>query len=337
VLNGHFLSVKGIIKSYDFCELPEVQMDVELAKFKITNHIPTSQCRVEIVITENCTFRCSYCYWVNDPAYSFEAKNIINQGNFHRVLDFMLMQEKDSYHLDFYGGEPTAHPNLIEFIHAARERVPNLSIGMLSNLSKPKKYFENFPGPEIVTSIIASLHTEFVKNIDEWFEKVAIINPEEIRLVLTKVNSEIIFAAYLKYVPIYGERIVVHPVDGYENLEGLLERKDIRVQIDDDKHSHGDSLDVVLKNGEKFTGDHRMISNFKGMLCNAGYHIDMKGDVYPCWSAYRVKSNFLNVFNDPLKKLSGWTLCTYAVCDCGHRYTKYSKEKYLELRKNNQL
>lgn len=311
-------------------------MEQELSKFKITNHVPTNQCRVEIVITENCTFRCSYCYWIDDPDYSFAAKNLIDVDNFHKVVDFMLAQEKDSYHLDFYGGEPTAHPLLLEFIEIAHSRIKNLSMGILSNLSKPKSYFEKFPKDK-VGSVIASMHTEFVKNVDEWFEKVALLDPEEIRLVLTKENEETIVGAYKKYLPLYPGKIFVHPIDQYGDLDALLEREDIRVQIDDDNHSHGDVVEVFLKNGERYQGDHRKIKNFKGMLCNAGYHVDMKGEVYPCWSAYGEGKSLTNIFRDRPKKLSGWTLCTYDVCDCGHRYTKYSKETYLDLRRKNQL
>lgn len=309
-------------------------MSNELSKYTIANHVTPDQCRIELVITENCSFRCTYCYWKNDKNYNFNSENLINQDNFKRVVDFFLAQGKKKNELTFYGGEPTVHPDLFYFIDYAYDRIPGLDIGLLTNLSKPVSYFKKFPRKK-VRSVIASLHTETVSDVDDWFEKVAFIRPAEIRLVLTEKNRDLIFNTYEKYRAIYEEEMVIHPLSDYQDVGNLLALEDFAVQIDDDNYSHGDNVEIKLKNGEDFKGDYRQLVNFKGMMCNAGYHVDMKGNVYSCWSAYGANNVVTNIFRDDPKKLSGWTYCSYDFCSCGKRYTKLSIEKYLEWKREN--
>lgn len=309
-------------------------MKVELSQYKIAGHVTPDQCRIEMIITEKCSFRCSYCYWKDDPDYSFSAHDLISRSNFCQVVDFIKAQEKAKNEFTFYGGEPTVHPDLFYFIDEVYERIPGVDIGLLTNLSKPMSYFEKFPRSK-VRSIIASLHTQWVVDIDAWFEKVAFLKPAEIRLVLTEKNHDLIFQAYEKYRHLYEKEMVIHPLSDYENIQGLLAMENVVVQIDDDNYSHAGNVVIQLKNGEDFKGDHREIVNFKGMMCNAGYHVDMKGNVYSCWSAYNVKNIIANIFRDPPKKLSGWTYCSYDHCSCGKRYTKLSVDKYLEWKREN--
>ena len=60
-----------------------------------------------LIITEDCNFNCIYCY-------QKKVKKYMPESSLKKALNFFLPLLTDKYHLNFYGGEPLLHFNLIK-------------------------------------------------------------------------------------------------------------------------------------------------------------------------------------------------------------------------------
>jgi len=99
-----------------------------------------------LLLTEKCIRACPYCF---AKEYLKESKdNILSWENLIYVAD--LLEASNEKHLSLLGGEPTLHPDFVDFVLYLIERRVKVNVftsGIMANntLETAKKYFLNIP------------------------------------------------------------------------------------------------------------------------------------------------------------------------------------------------
>lgn len=111
-------------------------------------------------VNNYCNFKCTYC---NPGNWSGTEKNNSNLGQYLQNLDVIISKYKSSgyKHFKFFfsGGEPTAWKNFIPVCQWLRKEIPNCTIAVNTNLSRPLAWWkENY---KLFDDIVASFHVEF--------------------------------------------------------------------------------------------------------------------------------------------------------------------------------
>ena len=280
---------------------------------------------IEMVTTDICNQNCWYCHWKKDNKE--RSSNTISMKNFERVCDFIEMQERETIGFNFYGGEPTMNPDLIPMIQELDKRFHDklLNITVLTNLSKEVEYFEpimdikslrlicslhynqkNTPLSELLTNKETLEAERHIKKIDKLMNII-----EEIRLVVTETNYPFVSMIHkcLKLTEEERSKFIFHIIDQLP-----LERiKKLMGQFLDDKKIYTHTS-----------------TNFKGMLCSAGFKILSNGDVLKCWKDMDHRK-LLNIFKDDPKKLPVWEMCRHNSCVCETNFNKLYIPEFLEL------
>jgi len=115
-----------------------------------------------------CNFQCSYCNpgnWAGDNR---------NNGNLQLYIDntmkiFNTYKQRGYKHFKifFSGGEPTHWENFIPLVTHLKEQIPNITVAVNTNLSRPLKYWQEHY--HLFDDIVASFHVEFAKK-DRYIE-----------------------------------------------------------------------------------------------------------------------------------------------------------------------
>jgi sulfatase maturation enzyme AslB (radical SAM superfamily) len=232
-------------------------------------------------------------------------------------LNWISAQEPEELDFEFFGGEPTVHLDLLMFAWMLYGRFQNklVRLEILTNLIKPLGYYEmGFPP---MTKFSCSYHSDSGDG-DEWMEKVLRLHEQEligdVKMVMTPDNEEYIAELFNRYKDnsfrIY-EVLPQEQLEGTEWAEGL-------------KDKYGECI-------FDYIGDYRPRTNYKGMVCTAGYKISQQGDLYHCWRKFNdPKSDPLtNVFEDKGQKMTPYHICSYDDCDINDvEFPKYTLEEF---------
>lgn len=109
-----------------------------------------------------CNFQCSYC---NPGNWAGDNKNNGDLELYKQNVRSLFQQYQDrgyEYFKIFYsGGEPTHWENFIPLTEYLKESVPNLTVAVNTNLSRPRSYWEK--NYHLFDDIVASFHIEFAK------------------------------------------------------------------------------------------------------------------------------------------------------------------------------
>lgn len=107
-----------------------------------------------------CNFKCSYC---NPGNWSGTDRNDGNLEIYLENLDYIInkYQDKKYKHFKFFfsGGEPTAWKNFIPICEWLRNRLPDSTIAVNTNLSRSLGWWEKHY--QLFDDIVASFHIEF--------------------------------------------------------------------------------------------------------------------------------------------------------------------------------
>jgi organic radical activating enzyme len=122
--------------------------------------VKTKYLAVTWQVNNYCNFKCSYC---NPGNWSGTESNNGNLSTYLYNLDTIISKYKSEGYQDFKfffsGGEPTAWRNFIPVCEWLRKEIPNCTIAVNTNLSRPlawwKKHYHLFD------DIVASFHVEF--------------------------------------------------------------------------------------------------------------------------------------------------------------------------------
>jgi len=107
-----------------------------------------------------CNYSCSYC---NPGNYSGEHTNDghmdIYLANLQELVERYQANGYNNFKFFFSGGEPTAWRNFIPICEWIRETLPEATIAVNTNLSRPLKWWQNHI--HLFDDIVASFHVEF--------------------------------------------------------------------------------------------------------------------------------------------------------------------------------
>ena len=107
-----------------------------------------------------CNFRCSYC---NPGNWGGSHRNDDNLDVYIKNLEIIIERYKKvgykHYKFFFSGGEPTAWKNFIPICEWLREKLPDCTLAVNTNLSRPLAWWEKHY--HLFDDIVASFHVEF--------------------------------------------------------------------------------------------------------------------------------------------------------------------------------
>lgn len=295
-----------------------------------TSFIPTLQCNV------NCNYCSMECYNYN-PLTDYRC----NTFEFQKMINFLNMQDYKKHMFEFFGGEPTLHPQLKEFTWMLDKQLKGLDyIHILTNLKLPSiYYFDNWPQS---VKFSCSYHSHWMDEFDKksWFKKVKELNTlgmiRDVKLIMIPGNEEDILDKHEQYKHINFP--IFEIVLDIRNLDNEWGKKWKEKLENCDYHGAYDSSfdgEILYKDGTKGTLENYYKLNFFGMLCNAKFRIASNGNVYYCWARCwdKDEKQTINVFKDKLKKVATWHMCNYKQCwGCDMPYPKYSAKYFVEHR-----
>ena len=106
-----------------------------------------------------CNFSCSYCNpgnWIGDVRNEEDAQLYIN--NLKSIVDKYYDAGYKYFKFFFSGGEPTAWKNFLPICEWAKEYIPECTIAINTNLSRPVKWWEK--NIDMFDDVVASFHVE---------------------------------------------------------------------------------------------------------------------------------------------------------------------------------
>lgn len=131
-----------------------------MGKQLIKIYAPEPYLAVTWQVNNYCNFKCSYC---NPGNYSGENKNDDNLEKYIENLDIIIKKYKSvgykHYKFFFSGGEPTAWRNFIPICQWLREQLPDCTLAVNTNLSRPLAWWQKHH--YLFDDIVASFHVEF--------------------------------------------------------------------------------------------------------------------------------------------------------------------------------
>lgn len=131
-----------------------------MGKQLIKIYAPEPYLAVTWQVNNYCNFKCSYC---NPGNYSGENKNDDNLEKYIENLDIIIKKYKSvgykHYKFFFSGGEPTAWRNFIPICQWLREQLPDCTLAVNTNLSRPLAWWQKYH--YLFDDIVASFHVEF--------------------------------------------------------------------------------------------------------------------------------------------------------------------------------
>ena len=107
-----------------------------------------------------CNFKCSYC---NPGNWGGSHRNDDNLDVYIKNLEIIIERYKKvgykHYKFFFSGGEPTAWKNFIPICEWLREKLPECTLAVNTNLSRPLAWWEKHY--HLFDDVVASFHVEF--------------------------------------------------------------------------------------------------------------------------------------------------------------------------------
>jgi len=111
-------------------------------------------------VNNYCNYSCSYC---NPGNYSGEHANDghldIYLANLQELVDRYQAAGYQNFKFFFSGGEPTAWRNFVPICEWIRENLPEATVAVNTNLSRPLKWWQKHI--HLFDDIVASFHVEF--------------------------------------------------------------------------------------------------------------------------------------------------------------------------------
>jgi sulfatase maturation enzyme AslB (radical SAM superfamily) len=257
------------------------------------------------VLTQKCNIKCWYCYWNKEK----DIRETV-EHDFDKVIEFIKLHEKKNLLFQFYGGEPTIHPKLIEYTNILNKTFNNVSLLMHTNLLKPRKYFEQFNKYDNF-KINCSFHTDWIPDVEEWFKKVYMLNNSVIYFILQENNFDQIEKLYFENVS--KKTVIISPIEQILGTETYYRMKEIFPK----EHIHEHSF-----------------KNYKNLMCKPGFIIRENGDIMRCWAQMVHKYKIFNLYTDPIRHIPDWILCGFPVCFCEQAYSRIKPTEY--YRKNHE-
>jgi sulfatase maturation enzyme AslB (radical SAM superfamily) len=306
----------------------------KLANFVICDQdIILNTTHINLLTTNQCNNSCWYC--CSDCHIKQESYDYFPDSYFDNLLEFIDIQGNPNLDLHFIGGEPTLHPKLKEWCVILEDRYGQwVDMHMTTNAMMPLGYWNNFPMRAPNGSVTCSFHSDFVKDPDEWFDKMRILRDNNslgvVFLMAQKNNLELLKRLYDKYRPELPVKIspIFQVIDTPEYRE-FIRNTDV---VEQNEHretlstNYDTNVQVVFDDGSTDNDNFDSYNNFRGMMCNSGFVVLPNGDVTYC---YMDDKPIINLLRDRPKKLDKWHICKFKFCNCEFEFQKCSIQHYL--------
>lgn len=131
-----------------------------------------------------CNFSCSYCNPGNWAGANPNNGNLdIYINNLNIIIDKYTEIGYKNFKFFFSGGEPTAWRNFIPICEFLHEKVPNLTLAVNTNLSRPLAWWEKHY--HLFDDIVASFHIEGAKK--DRYEENSLFLCDKVNYLSTKM------------------------------------------------------------------------------------------------------------------------------------------------------
>ena len=131
-----------------------------MGKKLISIYAPEPYLAVTWQVNNFCNYKCSYC---NPGNWGGSHRNDDNLDVYLRNLEIIINRYKSvgykHYKFFFSGGEPTAWKNFIPICEWLREQLPDCTLAVNTNLSRPLAWWEKHY--HLFDDVVASFHVEF--------------------------------------------------------------------------------------------------------------------------------------------------------------------------------
>ncbi len=255
-----------------------------------------------------CNYKCPYCWW-------FGKEEEIKRKNFYVAIDEVIKAWKRIYdkygmvNLSITGGEPFLYPNFDKFLIEVSKLHKILVITNLEffkgDLLEKIEFKENL-------NINPSFHP-LSANIDQFIEKVKILEKYNILQAISLVAYPIFIKDIDKYKRIFKERGCNHNIS-LQPYNGIFNNKTYP-----DSYTEEERKIIGLSVGNR-GGENFVMKTFspKGKKCNAGRtygQISPKGDVKKCGGWSEGEDVFIgNIFDPNFKMLEKSSVCNCYKC-----------------------
>lgn len=288
--------------------------------------------RINMMLTERCNNKCWYCgtnsHLVGENYEEFDDYKM------DKLFDFIYAQKPERIErivISIIGGEPTLVKKFPLYLERFLSAEKVAAVDVSTNLQTPTSCFQDMPANKKL-SFICSFHSDWVNNVDKWFQKVEILDKkgilEKVLLLLTSKNINKIKKVYEKYKGI--EQLRVHAINEfrcenqYKKLieTGFFKKFDMHVNAIEDLNGEisSDNISVILEDGSNDYKNYDKYNCFKGMFCNGGFIILANGDVKHCDNSARPLTNICK----ESKRLREWYVCEGDECIIGLDFQKLS-------------
>ena len=317
---------------------------------------------IETFITGKCNYDCKYC------CYKYLKNNkYLNLNQLYLFITNLYKKYKKDIYLSLLGGEPTLHPDLLDFINKISKYYPHIQIAIMSNFSQDISFYNLLLSLNVKLLLtwhslsIDKYNLHFLNNVKKidkkyknflihvMFEKQLGFNIYKQIQKIYPYNSELTTLSYNK------KTNQINFVDfewKYTNDEILL-YKNIK---EHEQHyimpgAHI-GTEIILSDGtfikinelnqslNKYKDYYNLldsifsikIRNFKNWFCYANERylwIDIDGNIYPCFKFFLDKKSKSTIKNLNYKLHS--IICPYDKCDqifeVGKKHLKIFKLK----------
>lgn len=131
-----------------------------------------------------CNYSCSYCNpgnWIGDARNETNLELYIE--NLNTLIDRYTAEGYKHFKFFFSGGEPTAWKHFLPICEHLRWKLPDCTIAINTNLSRPVKWWEKHH--ELFDDVVASFHVEFAKK--EQYQETSIFLCDKMNYLSSKM------------------------------------------------------------------------------------------------------------------------------------------------------
>lgn len=296
---------------------------------KIYSHDYDNVIKLNVYCTDKCNYKCSYCYNMKSR---YARLNI--DLDLTKVYNFACwLNEKTGKNIIILliGGEPTMHPNFIEFSRMTNEK--NFIVYSFSNFSNTFQFYEETIKNNI--KFLITYHHTTKERYLEFLTKLRLLNEKNLDYGIDTINVMLLgntfqtcLAVYDELFAIYKSKVLCNLIDDCDkaNIDVMRQTKYTKSQLNeyDERCKHSnlqkDNIVTYNDNSVEYLNDYEIKNstnfNFKLWKCDAGktyFNIDMYGNITPCDQHLTKKLATLDTFHTLNFKE---TICLTTLCPC---------------------
>ena len=291
---------------------------------------------VEYKPTDNCNYKCSYCYFYETGARGIQPeifRGVVDMFKRPESEYTKKIKEFDEVFIFVYGGEPLLHRDIVQQVQELNTIHSNCTFLIQSNgsvwsIDKFKEACDTFDAAGIKYSFSFSWHSEYVKP-NEFLKKVKYLHDRKVfdtivyMTTLTEAKND---QKYIKMIKHLG--LPIHVRTTLQESEAFRSSEYMDLITTEDSEPFvvtKGSVDTKMSFEDLTTSGYL---SFKGLQCSAGVdsiQITPVGDIYRCdLDGLHSENKIANVLDQEIK-LPVNLKCEHCFCSI-YFSDKYKKE-----------